>query len=70
VVYFKNGKKLTCDIVWRKENMVFVVVHGKDFALGYNKNLIDFGKSSPLNFLKKSGSKGTSFLNDTLRLKR
>jgi hypothetical protein len=34
-VYFKNGRKLVCDRVWREGDAVFLVPRGKAYALGY-----------------------------------
>jgi hypothetical protein len=44
-VYFKNGRTLDCDYAWKDGNTVFVVVHGKKFAVGYDQGKIDVGKS-------------------------
>jgi len=44
-VYFKSGKKVLCDWVWKEGETVFLVVHGKDFAVGYDLNLIDAKRS-------------------------
>lgn len=44
-VYFKNGKTLLCDRAWKQGRTVFLVVHGKGFALGYDQELIDMKRS-------------------------
>jgi hypothetical protein len=45
VVYLKWGRKLLCDYVWRDGNTIFVVVHGKEFAIGYDPKEIDLERS-------------------------
>lgn len=45
VVYLKWGQKLVCDYVWRDGDTIFVVVHGKRFAIGYAPNEIDMERS-------------------------
>ena len=45
VVYFKNGKELICDEAWEEGNTIFLVVHSKKVAIGYDKNEIDMEKS-------------------------
>jgi hypothetical protein len=45
VVYLKWGRKLLCDYVWRDGNTLFVVVHGKEFAVGYDPKEIDLERS-------------------------
>jgi serine protease Do len=44
-VYFKNGKKLLCDRAWKEGKTVFLVVHGKRYAVGYGEGEIDMEKS-------------------------
>jgi hypothetical protein len=44
-VYFKNGMTLDCDYVWKDGNTVFLVVHGKRFAVGYEQSKIDTERS-------------------------
>jgi hypothetical protein len=44
-IYFKNGKVLIYDKTWKDGNTVFVVVKGKNFAVGYNEDEIDMRKS-------------------------
>lgn len=44
-VYFKNGRKLSCDKVWESKNTIYLVVHNKQFAIGYDKNEIDMRKT-------------------------
>lgn len=45
VIYLKWGQKLFCDYVWRDGDTIFVVVHGKKFAIGYAPNEIDMKRS-------------------------
>ncbi len=45
VVYLKWGQKLVCDYVWRDGDTIFVVVHGKKFAVGYGPGDIDMERS-------------------------
>ena len=45
VVYLKWGHKLLCDYVWREGDTIFVVVHGKEFAIGYDPKEIDLERS-------------------------
>lgn len=45
VVYFKNGKHLLCDTAWKRGKTVFLVIHGKDFAVGYDESLIEMKRS-------------------------
>jgi hypothetical protein len=45
VVYLKWGHKLLCDYVWRDGNTIFVVVHGREFAIGYDPKEIDLERS-------------------------
>jgi hypothetical protein len=45
VVYLKWGRKLLCDYVWRDGDTIFVVVHGKKFAVGYDPKEIDMERS-------------------------
>jgi hypothetical protein len=44
-VYFKNGKRLLCDRAWKKGRTIFLVIHGKKFAVGYDENQIDMRRS-------------------------
>lgn len=44
-VYFKSGKKVLCDRVWKHGDTIFLVVQGKRFAVGYDLDLIDAKKS-------------------------
>jgi S1-C subfamily serine protease len=44
-VYFKNGKQVLCDRAWREGETVFLVMHGKKYALGYAEGEIDMEKS-------------------------
>jgi len=45
VVYLKWGQRLVCDYVWRDGDTIFVVVHGKKFAVGYGPGEIDMERS-------------------------
>ena len=45
IIYKRNGRKLVCDRVWREESLIFLVVKGKRFAIGYRENEIDMKKS-------------------------
>jgi hypothetical protein len=44
-VYFKSGKKVLCDLAWKEGGTLFLVVHGKRFAVGYDLDLIDMKRS-------------------------
>lgn len=44
-VYFKTGKELLCDRTWRDGSNIFLVVHGKKYAIGYAESEIDLEKS-------------------------
>jgi hypothetical protein len=44
-VYFKNAKQLLCDRAWKEGKTVFLVIHGKRYAVGYDEGEIDMGKS-------------------------
>jgi S1-C subfamily serine protease len=44
-VYFKNGKKLLCDRAWKEGKTIFLVIHGKRYAVGYDEGEIDMAKS-------------------------
>jgi hypothetical protein len=44
-VYFKSGKRVLCDLVWKEGGTVFLVVQGKRFAVGYDLDLIDVKRS-------------------------
>jgi hypothetical protein len=44
-VYFKSGRKLVCDSIWREDDTLFLVVHGKKIAIGYAMRDIDLKKS-------------------------
>jgi hypothetical protein len=47
-VYFKNGRELLCDAAWKEGGTVFLVMHGKGYAVGYDENQIDMKKSFDL----------------------
>jgi S1-C subfamily serine protease len=44
-VYFRNGKKLLCDRAWKQGETVFLVIHRKRYAVGYDEAEIDMEKS-------------------------
>jgi len=44
-IFFKNGKTLDCEKVWREGNTVFVIGTGKKYAVGYSESEIDVEKS-------------------------
>jgi len=44
-VYFKNGKKLLCDRAWKDGSTIFLVIHGKKVAVGYDEREIDMERS-------------------------
>jgi hypothetical protein len=44
-VYFKNGKEVLCDAAWKQGDTVFLVIHGKGYAVGYKEEEIDMKKS-------------------------
>jgi hypothetical protein len=62
VVYLKWGRKLLCDYVWRDGDTIFVVVHGKEFAIGYDPKEIDVERSfgTPPKGAAPKESKGVS----------
>jgi hypothetical protein len=45
VVYFRNGKQLLCDMAWKRGKTVFLVIHGKHFAVGYDESQIEMKRS-------------------------
>ena len=47
-VYFKNGRKVLCDTAWKEAGTVFLVIHGKGFAVGYKEEEINMKKSFDL----------------------
>lgn len=44
-VYLRNGKVVLCDYAWRDRNSIFLVHHGKKFAVGYADSEIELEKS-------------------------
>jgi hypothetical protein len=44
-VYFKSGRTLFCDGAWKEGKTLFLVVHGRSFAVGYDEDLINMRKS-------------------------
>jgi hypothetical protein len=47
-VYFKNGREVHCDTAWKEGGTVFLVIHGKGYAVGYKEEEIDMKKSFDL----------------------
>ena len=45
LVYFKNGKTFLCDRAWKRGKTVFLVIHGKHFAVGYDESQIEMKRS-------------------------
>jgi hypothetical protein len=44
-VYFKSGREVLCDAAWKEGRTLFLVMHGKGYAVGYDENDIDMRKS-------------------------
>jgi hypothetical protein len=44
-VYFKSGREVLCDAAWKEGRTLFLVMHGKGYAVGYDENEIDMRKS-------------------------
>ena len=44
-VYLRNGKAVLCDYAWREGNCIFLVHHGKRFAVSYADSEIEMEKS-------------------------
>ncbi|NTV34796.1 MAG: trypsin-like peptidase domain-containing protein [Deltaproteobacteria bacterium] len=44
-VYFKSGREVLCDAAWKEGPTVFLVLHGKGYAVGYKEEEIDMKKS-------------------------
>jgi hypothetical protein len=44
-VYFRNGREVLCDAAWKEGLTVFLVIHGKGYAVGYKEEEIDMKKS-------------------------
>ena len=44
-IFFKNGRTLDCEKIWREGNTVFVIGKGKKYAVGYSESEIDMEKS-------------------------
>lgn len=44
-LYFKNGRSLVCEKVWREGNQVFVIGKGKKYAVSYSESEIDLKKT-------------------------
>jgi Trypsin-like peptidase domain len=47
-VYFKNGREVLCDMAWKEGLTVFLVIHGKGYAVGYSEEEINMKKSFDL----------------------
>ena len=47
-VYFKNGKRLVCERAWKDGNKVYLLVHKKKIAVGYDETEIDMERSFDL----------------------
>jgi len=47
-VYFKSGREVLCDAVWKSGDTVFLVIQGKGYAVGYNEHEIDMKRSFDL----------------------
>ena len=48
LVYFRSGKEVLCDAAWKQGGTVFLVMHGKGYAVGYKEEEIDMKKSFDL----------------------
>jgi len=48
IVYFKDGRLVLCDEAWKEGMTVFLVIHGKGYAVGYKEEEIDMKKSFDL----------------------
>jgi hypothetical protein len=44
-IFFKNGKSMVCDKVWREGGSVFIIGKGKKYAVSYAEGEIDIEKS-------------------------
>ena len=44
-VYFRNGREVLCDAAWKEGRTVFLVIHGKGYAVGYKEEEIDMRRS-------------------------
>lgn len=44
-VFMREGKKFLCDRAWKEGESVFLVLHGKRFAIGYHESQIDMKRS-------------------------
>jgi hypothetical protein len=47
-VYFKNGREVLCDMAWKEGGTVFLVIHGKGYAISYQEEEIEMKKSFDL----------------------
>jgi Trypsin-like peptidase domain len=47
-VYFKNGREVLCDAAWKEGQTVFLVMHEKKYAIGYQEEEIDMKRSFDL----------------------
>lgn len=48
-IHFKNGRSLVCEKAWRDGDTVYVIVGGKEYAVGYSVSEIDMEKSVGIN---------------------
>jgi hypothetical protein len=44
-IYFKNGKRLVCERVWKQGKNVYLQVHDKEIVVSYDENEIDMERS-------------------------
>jgi hypothetical protein len=44
-IYFRNGRSIVCEKVWRDGKTVYVIGKGKKYAVGYSESEIDLEKS-------------------------
>ena len=58
-LYFKSGKTLVYDHVWKDGTTIYIVVKGKKFGIGYNENKINMEKSFPGGALSEITSEQT-----------
>lgn len=47
-VYFRNGREVLCDAAWKEGSTVFLVIHGKGYAVSYKEDEIDMKRSFDL----------------------
>ena len=44
-IYFKNGRSLVCEKVWREGNNIFVIGKGKKYAVSYSVSEVDLNRT-------------------------